>query len=60
MQSPLYLIKKKVHNNTYWWNEKYMRWEGWRDNATAIDQKTFDIRWGWIQRNNNDVDYEKI
>jgi hypothetical protein len=45
MQQPLYLIKKKVHGNTYWWNEKYKRWEGLLDNASAMTFTTYDFRW---------------
>jgi len=47
--TPMYIIKKKVHKCTYWWNEKRKRWEGLLDNATALGEEVFNMRYSKLE-----------
>jgi len=53
----MFIIKKQVGQNTYYWNDKFHRWEGLEENATPVNNDRFDILMGGLLLRWNAKDY---
>lgn len=53
----MYLIKKQVGQNTYYWNDLYKRWEGLEENATWLNSERLDALMGNLLLLSNATDY---
>jgi len=39
----MFIIRKMVAENTYYWNDRFKRWEGLEDNATSVNKDRLEI-----------------
>jgi hypothetical protein len=53
----MYIIRKIVCGNSYYWNDKYHRWEGLEDNATKINRDRLDVLMGSFLLKDNAKEY---
>lgn len=58
----MYLIKKQVGRNFYYWNDRFESWEGLKNNATAVDEINMRrLMDGFLkQYNSQDYSFSKI
>jgi len=53
----MFIIRKIVCKNVYYWNDKYHRWEGLEDNATPINGDRLDELMGGFLLKSNAKEY---
>jgi len=50
----MFIIKKEVSCNRYYWNDEFKRWEGLENNVSRLNNSRLDeLMAHWLQKGNS-------